>query len=160
MKQRLQGLSYLVLPMLRTSDCSPTQDSSLDRSEGSMRSAMITWQNTLQRRRHSSEHSESEKLNTYSDRRMSEKTPCPRASSTNTFSSKIVFVETLEEAEVMAASEPEARPSWIDPLFAYKRDRKLPDDKREAWRIQWKAQSYVFFKGVLIRKKFTRSRNV
>ena len=48
----------------------------------------------------------------------------------------------------------------MDALLAFKKDGKLPADKTEARKLQFKAQNYVFLDDVLLSKKFTVSKNV
>ena len=57
-----------------------------------------------------------------------------------------------EEVEVMRVSTEE---SWMDPILAYIRDSTLPEDKRQAKKLKYRAARYTLLDEVLYHRGFT-----
>jgi len=81
------------------------------------------------------------------------------ASSSFPTSSREIRIESLPQKSIIESVEQmcmDTEPSWIDPLFLYLKEGRLPEDKSEAKEIKRKAWHFVIMGEELYKRSFSQ----
>lgn len=62
---------------------------------------------------------------------------------------------SIATAKVISIRVTEEGPTWMDPIWAFLKNDKLPDNRTEARRLKLRASRYVLLDGILYKRSLT-----